>query len=73
MYRFYPYIFGYYPCGFDMTYCYLYNEGNQVYQKDLVNCNFKTLLGCINAFVIRRNIGQLFTFICEGLGDSFHK
>ncbi|CAI2188595.1 9780_t:CDS:2, partial [Funneliformis geosporum] len=25
----YPYIFGYYACGFDVTYCYLYNEDNQ--------------------------------------------
>ncbi|CAG8694884.1 17839_t:CDS:2, partial [Funneliformis caledonium] len=68
-----PYIFGYYARGFDVTYCYLHNEGDRVYRKDLVNYNLKTLLGRINAFVIGRNIGRLLPLIRKGLGDSFHK
>ncbi|CAI2162337.1 14203_t:CDS:2 [Funneliformis geosporum] len=66
------YIFGYYARGFDVTYCYLYNEENKIYRKDLVTCDLQTLLGRINAFIIGINIGRLLPLIRKSLSDSFH-
>ena len=62
-----PYIFGYYAKRVRVTYCFMFNEGEEIKRRDLKTVNLENLEGPLQAFNIGRNIGRLLPLLSETL------
>jgi hypothetical protein len=68
-----PYIFGYYATASNVTYCYLYHEGNTIKRKDLITCSLNSLEGRMKSFLTGINIGRLLHSLRQNIPADFEE